>query len=94
MVARSPGDLHVEVKGTVLQDPVFHLSEGQRLHAEARGEDFRLIVVYNVDRVTRTHLVATLLGPLDPSKVDLKPEAWAGRVQPARVSADTASQPG
>jgi hypothetical protein len=43
------------VKGTILPDPAFHLSEGQRQHAALRGEGFRLIVVYNVRLGTGTH---------------------------------------
>lgn len=74
------GDLHVEVKGTVLPDPVFHLSEGQRRHAHALGDRFWLVVVYRVRLGARTHEVVTLTGPLDPSKVDLRAEGWAGRV--------------
>lgn len=73
-------ELHVEVKGTVLNDPVFHLSEGQRQHAMALGADFRLIVVYKARPADGTHQIAVLGGPLDATKVDLQPEAWTGRV--------------
>ena len=37
-VVLAAGDLHVEVKGTILPAPAFHLSEGQREHAELMGE--------------------------------------------------------
>lgn len=80
LVSRGVEDLHVEVKGTVLPDPVFHLSEGQRKHAEARGANFRLIVIFDVDRKAMTHQVAVLHGPLDATKVDLQTETWTGRV--------------
>lgn len=80
LVVSGGPDLHVEVKGTILPDPVFHLSEGQRRHAASRGEWFRLLVVYNVDLNAGTHLVASLPGPLVASRVDLQPEAWVGRV--------------
>jgi hypothetical protein len=80
VVRRPAGDLHVEVKGTVLEDPVFHLSEGQRQHAAARGTDFELIVVYAIEVSSETHRVALIEGPLDPGKVDLQPQAWTGRV--------------
>jgi hypothetical protein len=80
LVTRKTENLHVEVKGTVLADPVFHLSEGQRRHADARGASFRLIVVYSVDQKAQTHRVAVLDGPLDATKVDLQTEAWTGRV--------------
>lgn len=82
-VQRPGTDLHVEVKGTVLPDPVFHLSEGQRHHAAALGADFRLVVVYQVSLGQGTHKIAVLEGPLDAAKVHLQPEAWTGRVLPS-----------
>lgn len=80
VVERPGADLHVEVKGTILPDPVFHLSEGQRQHAAAYGAGFRLIVVYQVRLGQGTHNVVAVGGALDPAKVDLQPEAWTGRV--------------
>lgn len=80
LVERADADLHVEVKGTILPDPVFHLSEGQRQHAASRGADFRLIVVYGVSLAQGVHQVIALAGPLDSAKVDLQAEAWTGRV--------------
>lgn len=53
-VSRPSGPLHVEVKGTILPAPVFHLSEGQRKHAELLGDRFRLVVVYQIDVKQRT----------------------------------------
>lgn len=82
VVERPGADLHVEVKGTILPDPVFHLSEGQRQHAAALEADFRLIVVYQVSLRQGTHEVVVLDGPLDAAKVDLQPEAWTGRAPP------------
>jgi len=79
LVERPGTNLHVEVKGTVLPDPVFHLSEGQRQHAATYGASFRLIVVYQIDLGQGTHEVVILEGPLDSTKVDLQPEAWTGR---------------
>ena len=79
LVERPSADLHVEVKGTTLLDPVFHLSEGQRQHAAALGADFRLVVVYEVRLGQSHHKVVTVAGPLDSEKVDLQPEAWTGR---------------
>lgn len=82
VVVKRPGtNLHVEVKGTILPDPVFHLSEGQRQHAAALGAEFRLIVVYQVSLSRGTHKVVTVDGPLDAAKVDLQPEAWTGRAR-------------
>lgn len=83
VVERAGVDLHVEVKGTILPDPVFHLSEGQRQHAAALGTDFRLIVVYQVSLGQGTHEVVILDGPLDAAKVDLQPEAWTARALPS-----------
>lgn len=80
LVDRVDGDLHVEVKGTVLPDPVFHLSEGQRQHAAARGRNFWLIVVYSINVTKATHEAVRLEGPLDRKGVELQPEAWTGRV--------------
>lgn len=87
-VATKDVELHVEVKGTILQEPVFHLSEGQRRYAESKGRRFRLVVVYAVDLHTRTHKVAVVEGPLD-SSVDLAPEAWTGRIRGSAVGAST-----
>lgn len=72
-------ELHVEVKGTILKEPAFHLSEGQRRHAASLGNRFRLIVVYAVNLVGATHRTAIVDGPLEPS-VELVPDAWIGRV--------------
>lgn len=72
--------LHVEVKGTVLSPAVFHLSEGQRRHAELLKERFRLVVVHDVDLHRSTHKVAEAVGPLSDDKVQLKPEAYSGAI--------------
>ncbi|GAB4066196.1 hypothetical protein GCM10028777_18110 [Angustibacter speluncae] len=70
--------LHVEVKGTVLPAPVFHLSEGQRQHAELLGDRFRLIVVHEIDVRRRTHQVSSCAGPLGLDRATLQPASWTG----------------
>jgi hypothetical protein len=65
--------LHVEVKGTVLPAPIFHLSEGQRQHADLLGDRFRLVVVYQIDVRQRTHQVLSCSGPLSIDKATLQP---------------------
>lgn len=72
------GMLHVEVKGTVLPAPVFHLSEGQRKHAELLGGRFRLVVVYQIDVKQRTHQVLSCSGPVSAEKATLQPASWTG----------------
>lgn len=93
VVERAGADLHVEVKGTILPDPVFHLSEGQRQHAAALRADFRLVVVYQVSLGQGTHKVVVMDGPLDSAKVDLQPEAWTGRALPRSTRNELAPQP-
>lgn len=70
--------LHVEVKGTILPGPVFHLSEGQRSHAELLGERFRLIVVYAIDLAASTHEISWCSGADLPAQATLRPAAWSG----------------
>ena len=70
--------LHVEVKGTVLPAPAFHLSEGQRRHAEARGDGFRLIVVYAVQARHGRHKVSQCSGFELESRATLSPHSWLG----------------
>jgi len=72
------GTLHVEVKGTVLEAPAFHLSEGQRKHAELLGGRFRLVVVYQIDVNQRTHQVLSCSGPICMEKATLQPASWTG----------------
>lgn len=84
-VTMSDGPLHVEVKGTILSAPAFHLSEGQRAHAALMGERFRLIVVYAISLASSTHEVASCSGTDLPTCVTLRPAAWSGvlRVSPS-----------
>ncbi|WP_147795627.1 protein NO VEIN domain-containing protein [Cellulomonas sp. Y8] len=79
-VKSGPSVLHVEVKGTVLPSPVFHLSEGQRRHSELLGDRFMLVVIYDVDLHRSTHKVVTLRGSLDRQDLDLQPDSWIGRL--------------
>lgn len=70
--------LHIEVKGTVLAEAAFHLSEGQRRHAELLGDRFRLIVVHAIDTRRRVHEVTTCKGGQLDSWANLQPAAWSG----------------
>lgn len=74
----APEALHIEVKGTILPGPVFHLSEGQRSHAELMGERFRLIVVYGIDLTQQTHEVTWCSGAELSYRATLRPAAWSG----------------
>lgn len=76
----SAEDLFVEVKGTLGQTPSFHLSEGQRKLADIRGEDFRLLVVFQIDLETNQHRVVSLDDPLRDKRLELAPQAWLGVV--------------
>ena len=75
------GDLHVEVKGTVLPTASFHLSEGQRGHAISRGVGWRLYVVYAINVAEKTHEVVWCSGADLESRADLVPAAWSGTLQ-------------
>ncbi|MBM6403522.1 DUF3883 domain-containing protein [Phycicoccus sp. CSK15P-2] len=72
------GTLHVEVKGTVLPGPVFHLSAGQRRHAELLGDDFRLVVVYAINVAAKTHAVTSCRGDELALQARLEPASWSG----------------
>ena len=84
-VALDPVPLHVEVKGTVLPAPVFHLSEGQRQHAELLGGAFRLMVVYSINVGAKRHKTLSCEGPLDASRVQLQPSSWTGLLRSGAV---------
>jgi len=72
------GDLHVEVKGTVLPVPAFHLSEGQRRHAGMLGQQWRLYVVYGIDTLRNAHEVICCTGAQLAAWGNLQAEAWNG----------------
>lgn len=72
------GDLHVEVKGTVLPAPTFHLSEGQRQHAELLGTRWRLYVVYDINSSPPAHKIIDCTGAQLAAWGNLKTEAWSG----------------
>lgn len=80
LVESADRQLHVEVKGTVLPDPVFHLSEGQRQHAAAFETAFWLVVVYEISVPRGTHRLAIVRDPVNGRKLELQPAAWTGRV--------------
>ena len=77
-VATPDGPLHVEVKGTILSAPAFHLSEGQRLHAERMQQHWRLCVVYGIDTKAGTHAVEQCDGGELATAAVLVPQAWTG----------------
>lgn len=72
------GALHVEVKGTILPTPTFHLSEGQRAHAVALGDSFRLLVVYQIDLGSQTHRLQSCSGGQLMERASLRPESYSG----------------
>lgn len=77
-VTTPSGALHVEAKGTVLPDPVFHLSEGQRKHAVLQGDLFRLIVVHAINVAAKTHAVTSCRGDDLELQARLQPASWSG----------------
>lgn len=79
VVVRLPtGDLHVEVKGTALPTPSFHLSEGQRRHAKLMGEQWRIYVVSGIDVQSGAHAINSCNGMQLASWGNLQPEGWNG----------------
>lgn len=72
------GAMHVEVKGTILPAPAFHLSEGQRKHGELRGDDWRLYVVFGIDVPGHRHQVEWCSGTQLAARAHLAPESWRG----------------
>lgn len=81
-VATTNGTLHVEVKGTVMPDPVFHLSEGQRKHGILQGELFRLVVVHGINVGEKSHLVRICRGDELAEQANLEPASWIGVLLP------------
>lgn len=75
------GDLHVEVKGTVLPTASFHLSEGQRSHAISRGVRWRLYVIHAIDVAAKTHEVLWCSGADLECRAGLVPAAWSGTLR-------------
>ena len=73
-------EIHIEVKGTRRPDPVFFISEGERVHSEQFGDHFQLCVVYDINLSRRTHLSLWRQGTVRSPQVVLTPSQWTGRV--------------
>jgi hypothetical protein len=69
----------VEVKGTQRIDPVFFLSEGERVFSHTHADRYQLMVVYNIDLAARTHSLLTWDGAL-AGLTELEITQWRGRL--------------
>ncbi len=67
----------------MLSDPVFHLSEGQRQHAEALNARFRLYVVYGIERTAARQRVERCDGWQLVERAHLRPASWTGVLTPS-----------
>lgn len=76
LVTRHGPDLHVEVKGTRQRDPVFFMSEGERLHSQRQAPNYRLCVVSRIDLDKGSHRVHWHEGAVGTPHVELKPRQW------------------
>ncbi|WP_285599627.1 DUF3883 domain-containing protein [Kineosporia sp. NBRC 101731] len=75
----------VEVKGTQRVDPVFFLTEGERLFSDTHAERYHLIVVHGIDLLARTHRVSFRDGSLK-GLAELEVTQWRGRLPWQRPS--------
>lgn len=80
-VRRPAGDLHVEVKGTVLPVPAFHLSEGQRQYGRLRGDNWRIYVIYAISSSNATHRVTWCTGRQLDAWGNLTTQSWRGTLE-------------
>ena len=69
----------VEVKGTQRLDPVFFLTEGERIFSKTHSDQYQLMVVYGIDLEARTHSLKTWDGALQ-CLVELEVTQWRGRL--------------
>jgi hypothetical protein len=71
----------VEVKGTQSAEPVFFMSEGERLFSIRNSAKYSLVVVAGIDVDAGTYTtLMTRDGALAGDGVDLRPTQWRGRL--------------
>jgi hypothetical protein len=73
-------EVHVEVKGTRSREPVFLLTEGERLHSHDASIEFMLVVVHAINLRNGTHELTCRRGPVVDGSCSLKPRQWEVRV--------------
>lgn len=71
----------VEVKGTQSREPLFWLSEGERIFSETHADRYRLIVVTGIAVAQQSHIgIQVHRGALGGEGVELQPAQWRGRL--------------
>jgi hypothetical protein len=72
---------HVEVKGTTAADPVFFMSEGERLFSHHHSSDYTLLVVVGIELSTKSHAAIRVHhGRIDSLAAKLETAHWRGRL--------------
>jgi hypothetical protein len=74
------GTRYVEVKGTKRPIPHFYMSEGERLFAQANGDQYSLLIAFSIDTALRTGTIVVREGAIDLDEVSLRPIQWEGFV--------------
>lgn len=78
---------YVEVKGTQSREPLFWLSEGERIFSEAHADRYRLVVVTGISIPQQSHLgIQVHQGALAGEGVELQPSQWRGRLRSAGLT--------
>ena len=78
LVTSPRGMIFIEVKGTTRSSPEFFATEGELQFSRSHGDQFRLIVVYQIDLGHGTYAVAWHEGPISAETgFRLKPVQWA-----------------
>ena len=72
-------DLHVEVKGTRSRNPVFFLTEGERIHSHEYAHGFKLLIVFAIDLSNQTHSVLEFDGEVGDPNFQMVPRQWQVR---------------
>lgn len=71
---------YIEIKSTASRDPVFFLSERERLFAEDHADRYHLLVVTSVHVESRTGKVRWRQGALEGDDIQLAPRQWYGHL--------------
>jgi hypothetical protein len=74
---------YVEVKRTLLPDPHFFMSEGERLFSQDNAARYTLLVYYGIDSGGRSGTCLVREGAVDGSDLVLRATQWEGTVNPA-----------
>jgi hypothetical protein len=72
---------YVEVKGTIAADPVFFMSEGERVFSEAHGDTYSLLVVTGINLAGKVHShLRVHQGPVTVEIGHLEAVQWRGEL--------------